>query len=150
MTTSGPVTMTRCSRFWSSAFAVLALFVAEQDAGEARLRLRRDRTTQLGDHSRGTYRVFENRSSAAGSTLELDILILHATGPEPAKEPIYVLAGGPGQAAVSIAPTNLGVWARKTHDLVFVNQRGAGGTSRLGCTLTGTDGDALPSACCSA
>jgi hypothetical protein len=49
--------------------------------------------------SRGTFAVFEDREAQKGRMIHLDVVILHATGPDPKPDPIVPLAGGPGQNA---------------------------------------------------
>jgi len=45
----------------------------------------------------GTYEVFEDREARAGRKIPLKIVLLPATGPDRAPDPIFFLAGGPGQ-----------------------------------------------------
>ena len=47
----------------------------------------------------GTLQVPENRSKPLGRMIALNIDILPPSGGQPTKEPLYLQAGGPGQAA---------------------------------------------------
>ncbi len=87
--------------------------------------------TSSGKISRGHFRVFENRKAGKGRELELNIVVLHATGKDPQPDPVFCLAGGPGQAAATIWQGFQNHWMRRDRDLVFVNQRGTGGSNRL-------------------
>ena len=52
---------------------------------------------------RGTYQVFEDRAAKRGRKIGLNIVVLRATGDEPRPDPVFWIAGGPGQAATSLA-----------------------------------------------
>jgi pimeloyl-ACP methyl ester carboxylesterase len=56
---------------------------------------------------------------------------------KPAADPLFILSGGPGQAAsdfyLSVAPAFSRI--RRDRDLVLVDQRGTGRSNRLDCTL---------------
>ena len=86
----------------------------------------------------GTVQVYEDRASQAGRTIDLAYLILPAKNPDAARpDPLFALAGGPGQAATQIwqvSKTSLAV-AHETHDLVFVDQRGTGASNGLRCPV---------------
>src|SRR5687768_4612072 len=46
--------------------------------------------------------VFENRAKKSGRLIPLRIVVLRATGGNPAPDPVFFLAGGPGQAATEL------------------------------------------------
>jgi pimeloyl-ACP methyl ester carboxylesterase len=50
-------------------------------------------------------------------------------------DPVFLLAGGPGQSAISVAATTMPLFARLNNrrDIVFVDQRGTGGSAPLMC-----------------
>ena len=50
-------------------------------------------------------------------------------------DPVFVLAGGPGQSAISLAPAVMPLYARLNNrrDIVFVDQRGTGRSAPLIC-----------------
>lgn len=87
----------------------------------------------------GTHEVFEDRAKAAGRKVKLNIAVIPALSPHPAPDPLFVLAGGPGQGAVSTAPT-LSIAlerVRRDRDIVFVDQRGTGKSNPLKCPAHG-------------
>lgn len=82
----------------------------------------------------GTVTVFENRDTRAGRTIDLAYVVLPATGAAQ-PDPVFVLAGGPGQAATQLlvlAKSSL-AGVNQTRDLVFVDQRGTGASNGLRC-----------------
>jgi pimeloyl-ACP methyl ester carboxylesterase len=90
----------------------------------------------------GSLTVFENRSTRTGRTIALNMIMLPATGQSPAPDPIFYLAGGPGQAATRVAATGVvDLSLREQRDLVFVDQRGTGGSNPLDCELPGSPED---------
>jgi pimeloyl-ACP methyl ester carboxylesterase len=78
----------------------------------------------------GTLRVPENRSMDGGRRLDLSIIVVPYTGHAQASEPLFVLKGGPGEAATSDAEYTLDLFRalRAEHDLVLLDQRGTGAT----------------------
>jgi pimeloyl-ACP methyl ester carboxylesterase len=50
-------------------------------------------------------------------------------------DPVFLLAGGPGQSAVSVAGPTMALFGRLNNrrDIVFVDQRGTGGSAPLDC-----------------
>ncbi len=89
-----------------------------------------------------TYPVWEDRAHTTGRKIALNIMILPALGPEHAPDPIFVLAGGPGQAATSL-PLLFAFQKdlRAKRDIVFVDQRGTGHSNPLRCELYGDPPD---------
>jgi pimeloyl-ACP methyl ester carboxylesterase len=85
----------------------------------------------------GSYTVFEDRVVGAGRTIDLNVVVIPASGDGPATEAITFLAGGPGQAATAIAAYAARVHEalRQERDLLFVDQRGTGGSNPLVCEL---------------
>lgn len=116
-----------CSAIESSA-APLAL-------DECRLR------SELGSGSVaarcGWLSVPENREQPDGKQVRLHVAVLPSLRLEPAGDPLFILSGGPGQAAgdfyISIAPALARV--RRDRDIVVVDQRGTGRSNRLDCTF---------------
>ena len=90
----------------------------------------------------GSLTVPENRKTPGGRTIRLNMVVLPARGQKPAPDPIFYLAGGPGQGATSLAPTGIvDLSLRDDRDLVFVDQRGTGGSNALDCELPGSPAD---------
>lgn len=61
--------------------------------------------------------------------------VIPALARDPAPDPLFLLAGGPGQAATEAFGPVLGAFerVRKTRDLVLVDQRGTGSSNPLRC-----------------
>ncbi len=89
--------------------------------------------------SRGTFAVFEDRDEQKGRMIHLEVVILHATGPDPKPDPIVPLAGGPGQNATDYERISETSWIREERDIVLVSQRGTGGDNNLYCKLGAGD-----------
>ncbi|MEX1366032.1 MAG: alpha/beta fold hydrolase [Nannocystaceae bacterium] len=87
----------------------------------------------------GTVTVFEDRAAGEGKTIDLAYVVVPASAPEHAvADPVFVLAGGPGQAATSLTAMKQGSLrdVGQTRDLVFVDQRGTGASNGLQCGPT--------------
>jgi pimeloyl-ACP methyl ester carboxylesterase len=84
--------------------------------------------------------VPENRTTGSGRTIDLRVVVVGSRGSEHAADPIFWLAGGPGGGAAEDAPAAVQFlqWANLRRDLVFVDQRGTGGSNNLECPQ-GTD-----------
>jgi pimeloyl-ACP methyl ester carboxylesterase len=81
--------------------------------------------------------VPEDPSDPAGRTIEIHAAVLPARGPQ-RREPLLVLQGGPGFPGTRLARTfSTREALREHHDLVFVDQRGVGGSSPLTCAYLG-------------
>ncbi|MFP6806278.1 MAG: alpha/beta hydrolase [Pseudomonadales bacterium] len=85
----------------------------------------------------GTISVFEDRDDRTGRKIDLNIMLLPATTSAVKPDPIFFLAGGPGQSAVETGPALFTVLRklRKERDIVLVDQRGTGQSSSLACEL---------------
>ena len=85
----------------------------------------------------GWYRVRENRDDAQSKELQLHVAVVPALRLKPAADPLFILSGGPGQAAsdfyLNVAPAFARI--RRDRDLVLVDQRGTGRSNRLDCAL---------------
>jgi len=83
----------------------------------------------------GELEVAENPAEPAGRRIVLRIALLQALDRSRAKEPLFLVAGGPGQAATDFYAIAAGAFGpvRRTHDLVLIDQRGTGGSNRLRC-----------------
>lgn len=85
----------------------------------------------------GSYEVYENRTTKQGRKINLNILVFPATGSERVPDPFVYIAGGPGSSATADAPGLAQYFARinEHRDLLFVDQRGTGGSHPLNCDL---------------
>lgn len=85
----------------------------------------------------GTYEVYENRASKKGRKISLKVVVFAATGPNPEPDPFVYIPGGPGSSATEDAPYLAQPFAtiREHRDLLFLDQRGTGGSNPLNCDL---------------
>jgi pimeloyl-ACP methyl ester carboxylesterase len=83
----------------------------------------------------GTYEVFENRATKTGRRITLKIVVFPATGEDKLPDPVFYIPGGPGSSAIEDAPYVAQDLAkiREQRDLVFLDQRGTGGSNPLNC-----------------
>jgi pimeloyl-ACP methyl ester carboxylesterase len=90
----------------------------------------------------GTFAVWENRSTKQGRKIELHVVVVPSLAKDPAPDPVFSFAGGPGDAATNSARG----WAedreiRAHRDIVLVDQRGTGSSHRLDCKVPQDPGD---------
>ena len=86
----------------------------------------------------GRYEVYEDRQARTGRKLALKLVVLPALSDKPQPDPVFYFAGGPGGSATdTIARAGQSYLAhlRRERDLVFVDQRGTGGSHPLACNL---------------
>jgi len=88
-----------------------------------------------GNAKCGTLEVYENRATKTGRKLNINIVVLPATGDKREPDPLFYFAGGPGSAATEEASGFADAFAkvREHRDLVFVDQRGTGASNPLNC-----------------
>jgi pimeloyl-ACP methyl ester carboxylesterase len=82
----------------------------------------------------GSLEVPENRDKPDGRKISLFVAVLPANTLHPRADPLFILAGGPGQAASYLGPFAAALTGvRKDRDIVLVDQRGTGRSSPLVC-----------------
>jgi pimeloyl-ACP methyl ester carboxylesterase len=83
----------------------------------------------------GDYQVWEDRAARSGRRIRIHYVLLPPLDHEPAADPIFIIAGGPGQAATDLIDAVATEYAplRRRRSLVFVDQRGTGGSNPLRC-----------------
>jgi pimeloyl-ACP methyl ester carboxylesterase len=83
----------------------------------------------------GTYRVWENRATKQGRQIDLSVVVLEALSPTKKPDPLFMLAGGPGDAPSFNAKFFSETFAkvRLQRDLVLVDPRGTGKSRPLLC-----------------
>ena len=132
--------------FWLLVFFIVYLPPLRAQARvekmpEQRLQISAQTDQETGlKESRGFYRVYENREKQTGKILNLGLVVFHAKKTPAQPDPLFLLAGGPGVAAVE-------TWGsimkespyREDRDVVLVNQRGTGDNHRLFCDMSGGD-----------
>jgi pimeloyl-ACP methyl ester carboxylesterase len=106
-----------------------------------------------GDSQCGHLDVFEDRVRGSGRRISIHVARLPAEFGSHRSDPVFVLVGGPGQGAIESAADYARLLAplRRHRDLVFVDQRGTGGSNPLPCDLYGDSvagqlGDFMPPA----
>ena len=78
--------------------------------------------------------MFENPQAASGRRISLNIVLLPSLSGEDS-DPLFFLAGGPGQAAAQLAPQVREIFRQvlRHRDIVLVDQRGTGKSNPLNC-----------------
>jgi pimeloyl-ACP methyl ester carboxylesterase len=95
-------------------------------------------TSQTGDQVDarcGTLTVPEDRASPDGRQLDLHVAVIPAITRNPEPDPVFLLAGGPGQSALETFPAMLPLMfpIHEDRDIVLVDQRGTGKSNPLRC-----------------
>lgn len=91
--------------------------------------------------SKGVFAVYEDREAQSGRMIHLDVVILHAKGPNVQPDPYFEFAGGPGADVTPRWKRHRENWIRDERDIVLVSQRGTGGDNRLDCPSAADDDD---------
>jgi pimeloyl-ACP methyl ester carboxylesterase len=83
----------------------------------------------------GSLRVLENPSDPQSREISLNIAVVPAIKRNPEPDPLFVLAGGPGQAVTEVFPSLYSTFFRihQQRDIVLVDQRGTGKSNPLRC-----------------
>jgi pimeloyl-ACP methyl ester carboxylesterase len=85
----------------------------------------------------GTLRVPENPAAPEGRAIEIFIALVPAISLRKAPDPLFLIAGGPGQSTADLYTFTSAAFERirRDHDIVLVDQRGTGKSNRLDCDL---------------
>ena len=83
----------------------------------------------------GELEVPENPQSPQGRQIRLHVARAPAISRRPEADALFVLAGGPGQAATAFYASVAGAFGRiqRERDIVLIDQRGTGGSNELAC-----------------
>jgi pimeloyl-ACP methyl ester carboxylesterase len=83
----------------------------------------------------GHVEVAEDPRAAGGRHIRIQFAVVPALAKNKAPDPLFVLAGGPGQAAMQVAALTMPMLAHinTRRDIVFVDQRGTGKSNPLLC-----------------
>jgi pimeloyl-ACP methyl ester carboxylesterase len=83
----------------------------------------------------GSLAVYENRQAGTGRQINLNLALIPANSRDPEPDPLFFLAGGPGQAATEsyllLSPAFERIHQKR--DIVLVDQRGTGRSNPLQC-----------------
>ena len=74
-------------------------------------------------------------ANPAGVKIDVHYVVVPAMARRKSADPVFMLAGGPGQSAIALAPAVLPLFTRLNNrrDIVFVDQRGTGRSAPLDC-----------------
>jgi pimeloyl-ACP methyl ester carboxylesterase len=83
----------------------------------------------------GVLSVAENPVGPAGARIDLHIAVVPALNRRATAAPLFILAGGPGQAASDLYTSFTPAFIRinRNHDIVMLDQRGTGHSAPLRC-----------------
>ena len=83
----------------------------------------------------GVLQVAENPAEPTGRSIGLHVAVVPALNRRSRAAPLFLLAGGPGQAASDLYVSYAGAFARvnRNHDIVLLDQRGTGQSEPLFC-----------------
>lgn len=91
----------------------------------------------------GKVTVPENRAIPAGAQIQLNVAVLPATVKSVRRaDPLFYITGGPGGVDLDVLPGIANAFSdiNAHRDIVFVDQRGVGGSNPLQCTLATLEG----------
>jgi pimeloyl-ACP methyl ester carboxylesterase len=82
-----------------------------------------------------TVRVPENRAEPDGRQIDLALAWVPSTAAQPEPDPVFLLAGGPGQGARQSYPQVAGAFrdVLRNRHVILLDQRGTGGSNPLSC-----------------
>lgn len=85
----------------------------------------------------GSLRMPENPDLPQGRAIDIHFAVVPAIARNKESDPVFVLAGGPGQAATRVAGSVMPLFGRLNarRDIVFVDQRGTGSSNALDCPI---------------
>lgn len=85
----------------------------------------------------GKFAVPEDPDAPNGKRIELAVAVVPAIATRAKLDPLFLLAGGPGQGAIEGFVPALDAFSgiHRERDLVMVDQRGTGGSNRLDCAM---------------
>lgn len=152
-------------RAWIPALFIFLLCACEQDASqqslarEAFLQKRDAVLAEFGpcDRDAGTvlatlvaeslctvFSVPENYDDPQGRQVDLKLMVIPALSDFPESDPLFLLAGGPGQAATDLVQAaQVFSRTRTERDIVLLDQRGTGELSPFDCQLSEEETEAL-------
>jgi len=122
---------------WPACTATLAVAASGQRERLALVECRLQHPAGLGSVPArcGTLAVPENPNDPAGTQISLSVAVVPALAAAERAPPLFVVPGGPGQSAADFYATYAAAFGAvaRSRDVVLVDQRGTGGSNRLGC-----------------
>lgn len=109
---------------------------SEVQSGEDREDVKEiDSILTAGAFECGRLEVPENPEDPEGRTIFLNVVRLPAVSSQGNPDPLFLLSGGPGEAATDLAPALPRLFAKvnRRRDIVLVDQRGTGDSNPLDC-----------------
>jgi pimeloyl-ACP methyl ester carboxylesterase len=93
----------------------------------------------------GVHEVFEDRDRDSGRRIPLHVAVLPALRPDAEPDPLFLMAGGPGQGARELSPAAARDFraGRRRRDTVLADLRGTGASAPLACGPSGDEIAAL-------
>ena len=123
-----------CASLLAGALVACGDKVAQRQVALAECRLPKLTTTAQC----GTIEVPEDRAAAGGRKISIAFAVLPAHTLRPKADPLFMLAGGPGQSAAALAPlAGMLGGVRRDRDIVLVDPRGTGKSAPLQCAALG-------------
>ena len=85
----------------------------------------------------GTLQLLENPDDPKGRMLDINVTFIPAKHRQTAPDPLFIIAGGPGQAISEVFPLIAGGFKHvlKDRNLILVDQRGTGKSNPLKCPV---------------
>ncbi|MES2991439.1 MAG: alpha/beta hydrolase [Pseudomonadota bacterium] len=83
----------------------------------------------------GTVQRALDPARPGGPTIDVHYVVVPAMARRKLPDPVFLIAGGPGQSAIEVAPQVMPLFGRLNNrrDIVFVDQRGTGRSAPLAC-----------------
>jgi pimeloyl-ACP methyl ester carboxylesterase len=96
----------------------------------------------------GIHEVFEDRDRQSGRKIPIHVAVLPSLRRPAEPDPLFVMAGGPGQGGRGLAPAAARSFraVRRHRDIVLVDLRGTGESAPLNCDISGDEIAALEEA----
>ncbi len=126
----------RTRAFRVAAFLSCAVFVLLPAAGAAEARLVDCHVAGIRNGvSCGSVQRPLDPDHPERVTITIKYVVVPAMARRKLADPVFMLAGGPGQSAIAVAALTMPIFARLNNrrDIVFVDQRGTGGSAPLAC-----------------
>jgi pimeloyl-ACP methyl ester carboxylesterase len=85
----------------------------------------------------GWFETAENRTVTDGKSIRIHVAVVRALRKQALPDPVFVISGGPGQAASDfyLSSSHAFEGLRRDRDIVVIDQRGTGMSQRLDCEL---------------